>query len=243
LRADLANFFSAAGLTLWQGYGLTETSSVICTNQGELNRAGTVGVPITGVEMAIADDGEILARAPYITKGYYKNPEATRETIDEAGWFHTGDIGVFTADGFLKVTDRKKSLFKLSNGEYIAPQPLENQIQQSALVEHALVVGSDRKFCGLLIFPNLEELQEQAKEMMLDMPLEALIKHPKIVALYQLLVDDINKGSSSWAKILRFNLINSTLTIENGMLTPTMKVMRGKVTEFFAAEIDSLYSY
>lgn len=242
LRADLANFFSAAGMTLFQGYGLTETSSVINTNQGEFNRAGTVGVPIIGVEMAIADDGEILARAPYITKGYYKNFDATREAIDEEGWFHTGDIGEFTEDGFLKITDRKKSLFKLSNGEYVAPQPLENQLQHSPLLEHAIIVGAEQKFCALLIIPNIENLQEQAKQMELEIPSDDLIKHPKILALYQTVVNDVNKNLPSWAKIKRFKLINTTLTIENDMLTPTLKVRRGKVSEFLATEINSLFA-
>jgi len=242
LRTDLAHIFSAARINIMPAYGLTESSAGICGNRGQFNRVGTVGIPIPGVEMAIADDGEILARSPYIMKGYYKAPEATREAIDEEGWLHTGDIGEFSDDGFLTITDRKKNLFKLSTGEYVTPQPLESQLQQSPLIEHAIAVGTDRKFCAMLIFPNLENLRHQAKEMGLDMPIEALLTHPKIRALYQALVEEANTNLPPWSTIKHFKLINSILTVENEMLTSILKVRRLIVNEFFAADIDSMYT-
>ncbi|NEP00144.1 MAG: long-chain fatty acid--CoA ligase [Symploca sp. SIO2E9] len=242
LRADLANIFSAAGITVLQGYGLTETSSVLCYNRGEFNRAGTVGIPITGVEMAIAEDGEILVKAPYIMKGYYKNPEATQQVIEPSGWFHTGDLGEFTAEGFLKIIGCKKNLFKLSTGKYVTPQPLENKLQQSPLVKQAIAVGADRKFCSMLIFPEVKNLRTHAKILGIELPIEELLKHPKIISIYQKLVDKANKKLPQWSAVKRFKLINSSLTVENGMLSSSLKVKRAKVSEVFATVIDSMYA-
>lgn len=242
LNGEITNIFAAAGIKILQGYGLTESSSVICGNRGQYNRADTVGIPVAGVEMAIAPDGEILVRAPYITKGYYKNPEATREAIDDEGWFHTGDIGEFTESGFLKITDRKKNLFKLSTGKYVMPQPVESKLQQNPLVEHAVTIGSERKFCTLLIFPNLECLRSQTSQMGIELANENLLTHPKVIELYQALVNEANRALPSWSTVKRFKLISSALTVENGMLTPTLKVRRAKVEEIFSTEIDSLYS-
>lgn len=242
LKAEMANIFSAAGMTVLQGYGLTESASSLCANRGKFNRAGTVGTPLAGVEIAIAPDGEILARSPYITKGYHKNPEATKEAINENGWFHTGDIGEFTADGFLKITDRKKNLFKLSTGKYVTPQPLETKLKQSPLVEQAIAVGADRKFCGMLIFPNQDHVCLKALEMGLNLEIKELLQHPKIIALYQTLIDETNQGLPNWSTVKRFNLVNLPLTVDSGMLTPSLKVRRGKVCETLAAEIDFMYS-
>lgn len=245
LKPDLANIFAAAGLPVLQGYGLTESGSVICFNRGEWNRAGTVGMPIAGVEVAIAADGEILTRSPYVMQGYYQNPEATQEAIDAEGWLHTGDIGEFTAEGFLKITDTKKDLFKLSTGKYVMPQPLETKLQQSPLVDHAVAVGPQRKFCALLIFANLEALKAQAARMGFeDIPenVTALFNHPKIKSFYQKLVDAANQGLPHWSTAKRFRLIHAALTVENGLLTPELKVRRGRVNQVFAAEIDAIYT-
>lgn len=245
LKPDLANIFAAAGLPVLQGYGLTESSSVICFNRGEWNRAGTVGLPIAGVEVAIAADGEILTRSPYVMQGYYQNPEATQEAIDAQGWLHTGDIGAFTGEGFLKITDTKKDLFKLSTGKYVMPQPLETKLQQSPLINWAVAVGPQRKFCSLLIFPHLEALKAQAAQMGIeDLPedVTALLSHPKIKSLYQKLVDTANQGLPHWATAKRFRLLNAVLTPENGLLASDLKVRRGRVNEAFAAEIDAIYA-
>ena len=241
LKAEIANIFSAAGIPTMEGYGLTETSAVLCCNRGKFNQAGTVGVPIPGVEMAIADDGEILVRGPYVTQGYYQDPEATREVIDEDGWFHTGDLGEFTEGGFLKITGLKKSLFKLATGKYVTSEPLENQLKQSPLVENAIAVGAQQKFCAMLIFPNLHALRHQVQAMGIDLPTEALLKHPCVIALYQALVDEANCHLPYWSTVRRFGLVNVKLTVENGMLTPTNQVQRAKAIEAFAPEIDAMY--
>ncbi len=241
LKAEVANLFAAAGVTILQGYGLTETSSAIACNRGQFNRAGTVGVPIPGVQIAIADDGEILVKGPYVTQGYYKNPDATQQAIDADGWFHTGDLGEFTADGFLKITGLKKSQFKLSTGKYVTPQPLETKLEQSPLVAKAIVVGADRKFCAMLIFPNLDNLRSSAQALGIDLPTEVLLKHPCIIALYQALVDEANCHLPHWSTVKRFQLIDATLTIENEMLMPTQQVRRTKVAEVFAKEINAIY--
>lgn len=241
LKAEIANLFAAARVTILQGYGLTETSSAVACNRGRFNRAGTVGVPLAGMEIAIANDGEILARGPYVTQGYYKNPDATQQAIDPDGWFHTGDIGEFTADGFLKITGLKKSHFKLSTGKYVTPQPLENKLEQSPLVAKAVAVGSERKFCAMLIFPNLDNLREQAQILGFVLPDEELLNHPCILALYQALVDEANCHLPYWSLVKRFRLVNATLSFENGMLTPTGEVKRTKIAEVFAQEINTLY--
>ncbi|MCX7596671.1 MAG: AMP-binding protein, partial [Fischerella sp.] len=241
LKAEIANLFGAAGMIILQGYGLTETSSAFTCTRGQFNRAGTVGVPMAGVEVAIADDGEILTRSPYITQGYYKNPEATQKLIDADGWLHTGDLGEITADGLLKITGLKKSRFKLSTGKYVTPEPLESKLEQSPLVEKAVAVGVGRKFCAMLIFPNLDNLRSHALSAGLDLPTETLLKHPCIIAMYQALIDEANCHLPHWSTVKRFRLINAILTVENGMLTPTQQVDRAKVAEVFAEEIAAIY--
>ena len=241
LRADLANILSAAGMTVLQGYGLTETSSVICCNRGELNRAGTVGLPIAGVEIAIAEDGEILVKAPYVMQGYYQDSPATKSVIDEAGWLHTGDLGEFTTEGFLTITGSKKYLFKLSTGKYIMPQPLENHLQSSPLVKQAVVVGEQRKFCAMLIFPNLERLSDRARAWGWHFPISELLQEPEIIDLYQTLIDEANEQLPSWSKVKQFLLLDTDFTVANGLLDANLKVCRAKVNEVFASEINALY--
>ncbi len=241
LKAEIANVLSAAGMTVLQGYGLTETSSVICCNQDALNRGGTVGLPIPGVEIAIAPDQEILVKAPYVMQGYYKNPEATKAVIDESGWLHTGDLGEFTPEGFLTITGSKKDLFKLSTGKYVTPQPLENRVKESPLVAQAVVVGMQKKFCGMLIFPTLDKLREHAKTLGWHEPNTELLQQSQIVDLYQTLVDQANEQLPRWSKVKRFQLINADLTVDNGLLQQNLKVNRAKVNEIFATEINALY--
>jgi long-chain acyl-CoA synthetase len=245
LAAELANVFAAAGIPILQGYGLTESSPVITYNRPELNRAGTVGVPIPGVEVKIAEDGEILTRGPHVMLGYYKDPERTSEVIDEAGWLHTGDIGYFTDEGFLVITDRKKDLFKLSTGKYVMPQPLEQRLSADPLVAQALVVGPGYKFTAALIFPEEEALCKLAKKLGLDVnqPLEVLVREPKIVAAYQQIVDRANAGMDPWEKIKRFLLVPEHLSIEAGTLTPTLKVRRSVLYKKYEAQIRALYEH
>lgn len=241
LKAEIANLFAAAGIKILQGYGLTETSSAVTCNRGQFNRAGTVGVAIAGVEITIAEDGEILTRSPYITQGYYKNPQATQQLIDAQGWLHTGDLGEFTSDGFLKITGLKKSRFKLSTGKYVTPQPIESRLEKSPLVTKAVTVGADRKFCAMLIFPNLDNLQQQALSIGIDLPTEELLQHPCIIALYQALVDEANCHLPHWSTVKKFRLINAKFTVENGLITINQHVNRDKVLEVFAEEINAIY--
>jgi long-chain acyl-CoA synthetase len=243
LNARLANTFAAAGIDILEGYGLTETSPIITFNRPGRNRAGTVGQPIPGVEVMIADDGEILTRGPHVMKGYYRDEERTREVLDPDGWFHTGDIGTFTGDGYLRITDRKKDLFKLSTGKYVIPQPLENRLTADPLVEQAVVVGPGYKYATALIFPNEEGVRLFARTQGIDEALsfEELLEHPKIVARFQELVDRANVGMDPWSTIKKFKLVPAHLTPENGMLTPTLKVKRSLVYATFADEIAALY--
>lgn len=241
LKADLANLFAAAGLPIMQGYGLTQTSAVICVNRGQYNRAGTVGPPIAGVEMAVAEDGEILIKAPYVMKGYYHNPTATQEAIDENGWFHTGDVGEFTAEGFLKLTGYKKSLFKLSTGKYVTPEPLERHVMQSPLVDYAIAVGASQRFCAMLIFPNWRRLRAKARSLGLTQPVNTLLKEPHIQALYQDLVETANQGLPDWSKAKKFQLVDAELTVNNGLLSPKHQIQREQVQERFADVIEQLY--
>ena len=241
LKAEINNLFVAAGIPVMQGYGLTETSSVMCYNRRHFNRAGTVGHPIAGVKIAIADDNEVLVKSPYIMQGYYKDPEATRAAIDEAGWFHTGDLGRFTAEGLLKLTGCKKDLFKLSTGKYVTPLPLEQKVQQSPLVERAIAVGAHQKFCTLLIVPNLHNLEHHAKQMGLDLPGESLLDCPSILELYQTIANDANQQLPRWSTVKRFRLINATFAVENGLLRSDLSLNRPQIEQHFAAEIDAMY--
>ncbi|SHK78677.1 AMP-dependent synthetase/ligase [Rhodothermus profundi] len=243
LSAELANIFGAAQIPILQGYGLTETSPVITYNRLELNRAGTVGVPIPGVEVKIAEDGEILTRGPHVMQGYYKDPERTREVIDEEGWFHTGDIGYFTEEGFLVITDRKKDLFKLSTGKYVMPQPLEQRLTADPLIDQALVVGPGYKFTAALIFPDEDALRRLAARLGLNanQPLETLVREPKILEAYQQIVDHANEGMDPWATIKRFLLVPEQLSIAGGTLTPTLKVRRSVLYKRYEAQIRALY--
>jgi long-chain acyl-CoA synthetase len=245
LNAELTNVFAAAGITALQGYGLTETSPVIAFNRPERNKPGTVGEPLPGVEVRIADDGEILTRGPHVMKGYYNAEEKTKEVLDDDGWFHTGDIGEFDEDGFLRITDRKKDLFKLSTGKYVMPQPIENALGAEPLVDQAVVVGESEKFCAALIFPNEDQLRARAESLGVDaenMSFEALIQTPEVIDLYQKLVDKANEGMDHWSTVKRFALVPAGLTVESGLLTPTMKIKRPKIRSAFEDEIQALYS-
>jgi long-chain acyl-CoA synthetase len=243
LKPDLANTLSAAGMTVLQGYGLTETSSVICCNQDGFNRGGTVGLPIPGVEIAIAPDQEILVKSPYVMPGYYQDPEATRAIIDEQGWLHTGDLGVFTPEGFLTITGNKKNLFKLATGKYVTPLPLEEQVKRSPLVAQAVVVGMHKKFCSMLIFADLNQLRERIKILAGNLSDHELLQQPQVIALYQTLVDEANEQLPRWSKVQQFQLLNAPLTVANGLLDASSQVNRAKVNEVFAREIEALYEF
>lgn len=243
LGADVVNLFAAAGISVLQGYGLTESSPVITYNREESNRPGTVGTPLPGIEIKLADDGEILTRGPHVMRGYYRNPQATSEAIDSDGWLHTGDIGTIGRGGYLSITDRKKNLFKLSTGKYVIPQPLENALHGEALVEEAVVVGPGRPYCTALIFPQMRALTVFARLKGIDpeeTP-EKMFAEPKVQERFRQMIDKANHGLPHWSTIKRFKLIHAELTPQNGMLTPTLKVRRKKIYERFADKIDDIY--
>ncbi|NJN49078.1 MAG: long-chain fatty acid--CoA ligase [Alkalinema sp. RL_2_19] len=241
LPAEVTNTLTAAGIPILQGYGLTQSAGVVCFNRPADNRAGSVGKPIPGIELAIAPDQEVLVRGPYITTGYYQDATATAQLIDQQGWLHTGDYGSMTIDGHLQITGLKKSLFKLSTGKYIAPQPIEVRLAASPLVAHVMLVGADRKFCGALIFPNLPVLRNRAKALELDLPDIELLQHPCILAWYQAVVDQANCHLPYWSIVKRFRLINAELTIANGLLNAEHKIHRYRIHQKLSLEIAILY--
>lgn len=247
LNPRLARIFTAAGIPVLEGYGLTETSPVLAVNRLEPDgrKFGTVGRPIEGVEIEIADDGEILCRGPNVTRGYYENPEATEEALDPEGWFHTGDIGELDADGFLRVTDRKKSVFKTSGGEYVAPGPIQNRLKESFLIEHALVIGEDRKMVTALIAPDFENLRtwcrEHAVEYEQSAGPEGMVAQDAVRARYEELIEEKNESLDHTEQIKKFRLIPDEWSAEGGELTPTMKVRRELVLSRYEGLVEEMY--
>ncbi len=245
LQPRLARVFNAAGIPIMEGYGLTETSPVVTVNdfrEGNF-RIGTVGKPIADTEIKIAEDGEILVKGPQIMMGYYKDPELTAEVIKN-GYFHTGDIGEVDKDGFLRITDRKKEMFKTSGGKYIAPQVLENVLKQSRFIEQLMVIGENQKMPAALIQPNWEFIAEWGKNKGLDLPtdLSALSQHPKVIMRIQKEIDEFNKKFGKWEQIKKFELTPETWSIELGLLTPTMKMKRKIIKAHYQSLIDKIYA-
>jgi len=241
LRPELARLFSAAGIPVLQGYGLTEVSGVLAYNRGPYQQAGTVGLPIPGAEVAIAADGEILVRAPFVMQGYYRDPVATRQVLDPDGWFHTGDLGHLSEQGVLTITGVKKARFKLSTGKYVSPQPLEAEMMRSQLVAHAIAVGANHKFCGMLIVPNWAVLADHAPEWPLDLSQPDCCRQPRLLGIYQHLIDAANCHLPYWSTVRRFRLVAAELTQENGLLRSDGQVDRQAVWRHFATEIAELY--
>ena len=237
---NLVNTFGGGGqVNIMQGYGLTETSPVITYSRPNgFNRPGTVGVPLPGVEVTLSKEGEILTRGPHVMGGYYKNPDATARAIDAEGWFHTGDLGTFTDDGFLTITGRVKNMFKLSTGKFVMPQPLEAKLEADPLTEHALVVGDGEKYCAALLFVNNEALQNAARRWGDE---DAGLGSEDARAHFKDLIKAANAEMPHWSQVKRVALINEDLTIDNGMLTPTLKVRRPKVLEAYKAYLEAIY--
>ena len=242
LAPEINRFFLGAGITILEGYGLSETSPVTNVNSFEHFRIGTVGRPVPGTEIRIADDGEILIRGPQVMMGYYGLEEMTREVIAEDGWFSTGDIGELSRDGYLKITDRKKDLIKTSGGKYVAPQAIENLLKKNPYVDQAVVVGDGRKFCAVLVVPAFERLQSWAAEEGLEAgDAGALLAQSRS---QDLLKDEILGEMRDLARFetpKKIGLLAEPFTVENGALTPTQKVKRSVVTEQYAELIESFY--
>jgi long-chain acyl-CoA synthetase len=241
LSPDINKFFYAAGLEILEGYGLTETSPVIAVNTPDNFRIGTVGKPIDGVEVKIAGDGEIMTRGPHVMKGYYNKPEATRESIEPDGWFHTGDIGELR-DGFLAITDRKKDIIVTAGGKNIAPQPLENKVKTNKYVAQAVMLGDKRKFPSMLIVPNFDQLERWAKERNIIWTDRAqLLRMPTIQAKMEQEVNQELAGAAHFELPKKIGLIEHDFSIEKGELTPTQKVKRRAIDKNYKKLIDSLY--
>jgi long-chain acyl-CoA synthetase len=243
LPEDLALIYVGAGLPIVQGYGLTETSPVITAGIVEQNRVGTVGKPINNVEVRIAADGEIESRGPNIMQGYYNKPADTRAVFTDDGWFKTGDIGTIDEDGFLRITDRKKELFKTSGGKYIAPQPLEQMIKGSRFVNQVVLIGNGRRFPAALIVPDWERVESYAQLKGIKTASRAeLCKHPKIIDLFERQVAGVMPDLAQYERVKKIALLENELTIEGGEMTPTLKVKRRVVDEKYRDVIDALYS-
>ena len=242
LAKHLAEFFYVLGIPIYEAYGLTETSPLISMNNPSDFKFGTVGKVIQNVEVKIASDGEIVVRGPNIMRGYYKMEEQTAATIVD-GWFHTGDIGEFDKDGFLKITDRKKDLLKTSGGKYIAPQPIENLLKSCDYVSMAVVIADGRNFPSALIVPNFERLKQYAAGNGIAAGNDGeLAKNEKIRALIEAEVIKACEPLAQYERVKKVHILPREFSLEQGEITPTMKVKRKAVEQHFKAEIDKLYS-
>ena len=242
LSPELAAFFIGAGLQILEGYGLTETSPVIAVNTPTRRKIGTVGPIVPGVEVKIAADGEILARGPNIMKGYFNNPEATTQSIDPDGWFHTGDIGEVDAEGFLKITDRKKDIIINAYGKNIAPQPLEALLKSSPYVGTPVLIGDRRKYLAALIVPNFDKLERDATGMGVTFRTrDELVANDRVRELYQHEIDRFNSNLDRQEKIRRFALLPRDFTIDEDEITPSLKVKRKVIDKKYKNIIDQLY--
>jgi long-chain acyl-CoA synthetase len=248
LSGSLAEFFYGVGLRVIEGYGLTETAPILSVNPPEAPRVGTVGKAVEGVDLRIAADGEILARGPNVMTGYYRKPEATAAVLKD-GWFHTGDGGTIDGDGYLTITDRKKDLLVTSGGKKVAPQPIEEVLKRSPLINEAVILGDRRKYIAALIVPNFKALERRLQD--LGRPPADLsgpssrakaLERSDVLALYQEIIDALNRDLSQFERIKRFVLLPAEFSIDSGELTPTLKVKRKIVEERWKARIDELYA-
>ena len=240
----LIRIFTAAKIPIYEGYGPTENSPVISINSLYMGgtKFGTVGPILQGQEVKLEADGEICVKGPSVMMGYYKRPDLTAETIID-GWLHTGDIGVFEDGKFLKITDRKKELFKTSGGKYVAPQPIENRMKESPFIEQMMIVGADQKFVGALIVPSLANLKEWMKQKSIPFTTnEDAINHPKVLALYTELIESFNPYFNQVEQVKRFELLPHEWTIDSGELTPTLKLKRKIIMEKYAEVVKRIYS-
>jgi long-chain acyl-CoA synthetase len=243
LGIDTAGWFADVGIVIYEGYGLTETSPVIGLNYPGANKLGTVGKPLENVQCRFAEDGELEVKGPSVFVGYWNKDNETKETFTADGWFKTGDIGNIDSDGFLSITDRKKELLKTSGGKFIAPQPIENKLKANTLVGHAAMVGDKHKFVCVLISPNLAALKGWAKGqgVSTDDPV-SLVKNPKVIKAYEEIVQKVNGGLAHFESIKRICVVPDEWSVEDGTLTPSMKLKRRIVSERYAKEIEEFYA-
>lgn len=240
----LLRIFNAAGIPVYEGYGPTENSPVICVNRRDrkLSKFGTVGPPIEGLEVKLAEDGEICVKGPSVMKGYYKRPDLTAEAVTD-GWLHTGDIGVWVDGKLLKITDRKKELFKTSGGKYVAPQPIENKMKENPFIEQVLVVGPERKFVGALIVPSFNMLEKWLKRNGITVAShEEAIKHPAVLEKYHFIIDELNNNFNHVEQVKKFELLPKEWSIETGEMTPKLSLKRKVIMEKYKDAIEHIYA-
>jgi len=241
LGRELAEWYAAIGIRIHEGYGLTETSPVIAVNTPQAHKIGTVGKPLPNLEVRIAEDGEVLVRGPSVFKQYWNKVKETQGAFVD-GWFKTGDIGNLDADGFLSITDRKKDLIKTSGGKFIAPQPIENSLKHNVLIAEAVVLGEKHKFPSVLIAPNFPLLEEWARSHELAFASrQELVAHPEVRAVYEGIVDDLNRNMARYEKLKRVLLVTDEFSAENGTLTASMKLRRRVVEERYRQQIEEMY--
>jgi len=238
LAAEVEQFFWAVGIKILQGWGMTETTSGATSNTEEHHKYGTVGRALPGCELKIDKDGEIMVKGPGVMLGYFRNEKATEEVLSD-GWLRTGDVGEIDADGFLKITDRKKDLIKTAGGKYVAPQPLEAQLQEQSIIERAVVIGDQRPYCVALIVPDWQAVKS---ELRLDGDPQQLVDDENLRRRVQQIVDGINQGVGSWESIKQFKLLPEDFREEAGEMTPTLKVKRRAVQERHRDEIEAMYA-
>ncbi|MEB3284172.1 MAG: long-chain fatty acid--CoA ligase [Candidatus Sericytochromatia bacterium] len=242
LPADVGLFFGMIGIEIIEGYGLTETSPVVALNRPGQVCYGTVGHPLPGVEVKLAEDGELLVRGPNVMKGYYNNSEATAQAIDSEGFFATGDVAEFDSLGRIRIVDRKKEIIVMSNGKNVAPQPIENALKGSHLIEQAMLVGDQRHYITALIVPNVDALQSFLQEQRLSgQPLEEVLRHPQVEALFAREVDNAGRSFARYEQIKRFSLLPRMFMAEYDELTPTLKLKRRVIQTNFAKQIEEMY--
>lgn len=245
IQPSIVRLFNAANLQIMQGYGLTETSPVVAVNNPSngINKFGTAGIILDGTEVKFADDGEILVRGPHIMKGYYKDPEETAKVIDSEGWFHTGDIGCMEDGKYLKITDRKKEIFKLSAGKYVAPQPIENKLRECAFFDNCCVIGADQKFASAIIVVNQKRLASWTKKHLKEkIDPERLLDVQDIQKMLLAEVEKVNKTLADYEVIKRPVFVFDEWSISNGLLSQTLKPKRKNIHKHYAAEITKLYT-
>jgi long-chain acyl-CoA synthetase len=243
LGMDTAKWFASAGIAVWEGYGLTETSPVISLNNPVNHRMGSVGKVLTNVEVKLAEDGELLTRGPAVFGGYWQKQQETAECFDAEGWFRTGDIAAIDTDGFLSITDRKKELLKTSGGKLVAPQPIENKLKNNVLVAHAALVGDKHKFISALLAPNFTALEAWARQQGIEAKTrKELVADLQVIALYGAIVREVNGSLANFETMKRFRVVAEEWTQESGELTPSMKLKRRVITARYQAAIADLYA-
>ena len=241
LGRKLAEWYADLGIRIHEGYGLTETSPVIALNNPAAHKLGTVGKPLSNVEVRIAEDGEILVRGPSVFEKYWNRAEETRQAFVD-GWFKTGDIGKLDDEGFLSVTDRKKDLIKTSGGKFVAPQPIENALKHNPLIAEAAMLGDQRKFCAVLIAPHFPLLEDWARANHISFgSRKELVAQDRVRALYEGIVEDLNRDLAQFEKLKKVLLIPEEFSAENGLLTASMKLRRRAVEQRYRKAIDQLY--